>query len=310
MAKHCGSLQPSVSPNNSGLTLEEVRREFTRMIGGLTESQLAAINITSPMVSNGGGSFTYTDETGQATTFTLGSGSTTNVLAGTGTSLTSTVSGVASTLNIEPLVDASTTDLVKSLAYEGSTGIWTITKNNGDTSIVSSPIDRVLDSSDFDPATNILTLEMTDGSSLAVDLADLVDAYVLASSDTTTVSGDGSTATPWRVGVRIDPAAGNLITASPAGITVSSSSLAALTTNTLALAGNVLTSTVNGEVATSDAVSTNTLLLGAAPGTIESTVNGVASGDLDLGPVVRPLADVEVQDFFGVTQYYAFSTDT
>jgi hypothetical protein len=281
------------------------------MIGGLTESQLAAINITSPMVSNGGGSFTYTDETGEATTFTLGnSGSTTNVLTGTGTSLTSTVSGVASTLNIEPLVDASTTDLVKSLAYEGSTGIWTITKNNGDTSIVSSPIDRVLDSSDFDPATNILTLEMTDGSSLAVDLADLVDAYVLASSDTTTVSGDGSTATPWRVGVRIDPAAGNLITASPAGITVSSSSLAALTTNTLALAGNVLTSTVNGEVATSDAVSTNTLLLGAAPGTIESTVNGVASGDLDLGPVVRPLADVEVQDFFGVTQYYAFSTDT
>jgi hypothetical protein len=252
MAKHCGSLQPSVSPNNSGLTLEEVRREFTRMIGGLTESQLAAINITSPMVSNGGGSFTYTDETGQATTFTLGSGSTTNVLAGTGTSLTSTVSGVASTLNIEPLVDASTTDLVKSLAYEGSTGIWTITKNNGDTSIVSSPIDRVLDSSDFDPATNILTLEMTDGSSLAVDLADLVDAYVLASSDTTTVSGDGSTATPWRVGVRIDPDTGNLLTASPAGLTVSSA---------------------------------------------------------NLGAVVRPLADVEVQNAFGVTQYYAFSTD-
>ena len=235
--------------------------------------------------------------------------STTNALAVAGTNLTSTVNGEAATVNLAPLVDAAIPDAVVNVAYNSTTGVWTITKNNGVTETLSTPVEKFLSSSDYDAATNILTLTMADGTDFDIDLTDLVDAYAMAGGDTTTVTGNGSTATPWKVEAKLNPVAGNLLTSSPAGLAVSPASLTLATTNTLTLAGNVLTSTVNGKVATSPTIATNTLIAGTAPGSIRSTVNGVASADLDLGAVVRPLADVEVQDAFGVAQYFAFSTN-
>lgn len=206
---------------------------------------------------------------------------TTNALAATGTTITSTVNGVDAALDIEPAVDAATPDLVKDLTFDAATGIWTITKNDGSSSTVSSPVEQFLSSSSYDAATSTLTLSMADGTDVDVDLSGLVDAYTLTAGDGVDVTGDGSSATPWVVAAKVDPAAINALTNGPAGLLLDPA----------------------------DIPTTNTLAAGATAGTIKSTVNGVDSNDLDLGAIVRPLADLEMQDAFGVTIGYAYTTN-
>lgn len=144
---------------------------------------------------------------------------TTNTLELTGNTLTSTVNGVAATQDLSALA-AGTGNAVTAVSRDPATGLWTFTFADNSTQTVSDPLDNVLASSNFDVATNILTLTLSDGSNIPVDLTDLVDAYSLTAGDGIAVSGDGSTATPWEVSVVADPDPTNTLTVGPNGVLV------------------------------------------------------------------------------------------
>jgi hypothetical protein len=283
---------------NSAVFIQNLGPEFQL---GTSIANKVTINVTSP------GSMLKRDAAGAIAVDTAAlAGSTTNTLALAGALLTSTVNGIAATQNLTAAVKAAET--LTSLSYVAATGVISYKDELGATTTIDLPMESVFQSVAFDAATNKLTFTLVGGSTSEVDLADLVDAYTLNAGDGLTVTGNGSTATPWVASAKLDPLAGNLLTVSAAGLLVDPSNFPA-TTNTLVSAANTLTSTVDGVVATAPIVNTNVLAAGTAAGSIKSTVNGVGSNDLDLGAVVRPLANVEVQDAFGVPQYYAFSTN-
>jgi hypothetical protein len=236
----------------------------------------------------------------------IAAAATTNVLSLTGSVLDSTVNGVASNVDLAPFVESLTGSAVEDVLYDPATGTWTINKLDGSSSTINTPLEKFLADSSIDNTTHILTLTLTDGNEIEVDLAGLVDVIVIESGDTTTVSGDGSTATPFKVEVKIDPASVGL-TASPAGLLLDPSTLPTL--HTVEVAGNTLTSTVNGVAATADVVTSVELSAGAAPGSLVSTVNGVASTEFDVAAEVRATADLEMQDAFGNVIGYAFTTN-
>lgn len=156
----------------------------------------------------------------------------------------------------------------------------------------------------YNAGTESLDLTVSDGttpSTVSIPVAALLPVTTDA-----TISGDGA-ATP--LGVNFSADAGNAaIAGTDGGVFVPA---VAATTNTLVNDGtNTLTSTVDGVAADADIINAVALAAGATAGTIKGTVNGVDSTDLDLGPLVRPLLDVEVTDAFGVVLYYASSTNT
>lgn len=236
--------------------------------------------------------------------------STTNTLSLAGALLTNTTNGIAATQDLTAAIKAAET--LTSLSYVAATGVISYKDEKGITTTIDLPMESVFQSVAFDSATNKLTFTLVGGGTSVVDLATLVDAYKLNAGNGVAVAGNGSTATPWIVSVLKDPAASNLLTVSPAGVMVDKAAVLAAvgpTTNTLTSAANTMTNVTNGISASAPIVNSNVLAAGTAAGSIKSTVNGIASADFNIGAVVRPLADVVVQDAFGVVQYHAFSTN-
>jgi len=230
-------------------------------------------------------------------------GATTNALTTTGASLTSTVNTIGSTVDLTSLVRAAETNC--SLTYNGTTGALTFTNEDGVANVINLPLEQFLSAASFNSATNVLTLTLNNGTTVPVNLAALIDLYTLTGSNSVTITGNGSTATPWVASVKVDPVAGNAITASAAGLKVTLPAV----TNTLSNPVNTITSVVGGISATAPAVNT-VALTGVPVGTLTSTVNGVASTALPLGPVIRPLADIQFTNAFGTTTLgYGFSTN-
>jgi len=69
------------------------------------------------------------------------------------------------------------TKSIKSLSYEGATGIMTVTFTDNSTETINFPVENFLASASFDHNTNILTLTLTDETNVTVDLSDLIDVY-------------------------------------------------------------------------------------------------------------------------------------
>ncbi len=84
--------------------------------------------------------------------------------------------------------------------------------------------DVFLNNSAFDAATNILTLDLSDGNSYPIDLSGLVQSYALQVTDSTsvnlTLTGDGSTGTPWDITATVETAPGGGLNAGLTGLEI------------------------------------------------------------------------------------------
>lgn len=125
--------------------------------------------------------------------------------------------------------DGTSTDVnetITSVTYNGTTGELTYKDETGADNVITLPLENFLSTASFDPTTNELTLTLSDNSTFTVDLAELMDTYELVTTNTdsvtTTLSGNGSTATPWDVSsnVNIDPSATNIATITSGGLLV------------------------------------------------------------------------------------------
>ena len=114
-------------------------------------------------------------------------------------------------------------------AFDPATGDLTLSMSSGAPIVVTLATiaaDKFLNGSTFDPLTNTLTLVMSDASTYTVNLADLVRSSV-SNSTSTTMSGDGSTAAPLAVEVKISTTANNALTVDANGLYVPDFSLTA-----------------------------------------------------------------------------------
>lgn len=235
-----------------------------------------------------------------------------------GASLTSTVNGVASTLNLTPLIQAGET--TTTLAYNGLTGDLTYTDEDGVATVLNIPVENFLASASYNSTTNILTMTLADATTVTVDLTDIIGSGSLTSTtDVLTVTG-GANATVANVSIAVADYVGatnlingvhGLVPAAAAGDELKFlrgdgtwATVVFATTNTLVFTGpNTLTSTVNGVVASASPV--GTVALSTATTFLTATINGVASAPTDLTPIISAALTVDVTDAFGVHQFYA-----
>ena len=113
--------------------------------------------------------------------------------------------------------------------FDPGTGDLTLSMSSGSPIVVTLATlaaDKFLNGSTFDPLTNTLTLVMSDASTYTVNLTDLVYSSV-SNSTSTTISGDGSTAAPLSVEVKISTTANNALTVDANGLYVPDFSLTA-----------------------------------------------------------------------------------
>ena len=86
-----------------------------------------------------------------------------------------------------------------SAAFDGGTGVLTLTLSGAASPVTVNmatlAADKFLSGSAFNPATNELTLTMSDSTVYTVNLADLVNSSV-GNTTTTTFNGDGTVASP------------------------------------------------------------------------------------------------------------------
>lgn len=134
-----------------------------------------------------------------------GGGPTTNTLSSTGTVITSTVSGVSAVLDLAPMIAQAIADAglsgVSDLEYDAATGTWSVTYADG-TVESFTPDDVRLVSHTLDAATSVLTLILSDGSEVEIDLSALSTITTLVDNGDGTytyTSEDGtiSTITSW-----------------------------------------------------------------------------------------------------------------
>lgn len=92
--------------------------------------------------------------------------------------------------NINSKIDSSVGGLndtykaaYKSVSYDNDTGLFTLTKFDGTTDVVSFPLESFVADATFDPTTNKVTLIIANGKSVSFDLSALIDYYY----------GDGTT---------------------------------------------------------------------------------------------------------------------
>ena len=114
-------------------------------------------------------------------------------------------------------------------AFDPGTGKLTLSMSSGSPIVVplaTLAADKFLNGSTFDPLTNTLTLVMSDASTYTVNLADLVRSSV-SNSASATIAGDGSTAAPLSVAVKISTTANNALTVDANGLYVPDFSLTA-----------------------------------------------------------------------------------
>ena len=118
--------------------------------------------------------------------------------------------------------------------FDPGTGDLTLSMSSGSPIVVhlaTLSADKFLNGSTFDPLTNTLTLVMSDASTYTVNLADLVRSSV-SDSPSAAIIGDGSSASPLTVDVKISATANNALTVDATGLYVPDFSLTAGSTPT------------------------------------------------------------------------------
>lgn len=106
-------------------------------------------------------------------------------------------------------------NLVTDVAYDGATGDFTFSMANGEAKVVNTPVENFLSTASYDEETHILTMTLTDGTTVTADLGDLIDTYVGGDTATASVDVTGNTIT---ADVKISAAEGNIITANEDGL--------------------------------------------------------------------------------------------
>ena len=75
-------------------------------------------------------------------------------------------------------------NLITGAAYDGATGNFTFTVANGEAVVINTPKENFLSAASFDEASHILTLTLDDGTTVEVDLKELVDTYTVKATAT------------------------------------------------------------------------------------------------------------------------------
>lgn len=86
--------------------------------------------------------------------------------------------------------------LFKEVSYNESTGVITFTRKNGATVTIDTPMEKIALNIYYDPATEMLTLPLVDGTQMQVDLSRLITEYEFIDSGTIafSVGADGKVA--------------------------------------------------------------------------------------------------------------------
>ena len=136
--------------------------------------------------------------------------------------------------------------------FDPGTGDLTLSMSSGSPIVVTLATlatDKFLNGSTFDPLTNTLTLVMSDASTYTVNLSDLVRSSV-SNSTSTTMHGNGTTAAPLSVEVKISTTANNALTVDASGLYVPDFSLTAGSTPTTTTETGLSTVIFGGTTAT------------------------------------------------------------
>lgn len=212
----------------------------------------------------------------------------------TGTSLTTTVNGFAGTpLDLSPFVATAVTAVTtNTLGLAGNT-LTSMVNGKVATSSAVSGVSNTLTGTSLTTTVNgfagtpldlspfvIAALPAVTTNTLSISgntLTSTVNSKVATSS---AVSGVSNTLTGSNLSTTVNGVTGTAVDLSP----MVTSALPAATTNTLALSDNTITSTVNGKVATSPAVSgvSNSV----SGGFLYTTVNGISSGGYAISSIV------------------------
>lgn len=109
-------------------------------------------------------------------------------------------------------------DLVTDVAYDPQTGNFTFSKANGEAKVVNTPVENFLAAAAYNADTHTLTLTMESGETIDVDLADLIDAYTVKSTNAIKMTMTGNEITAELV---LSVAEGNALTIEDDGLFIS-----------------------------------------------------------------------------------------
>jgi hypothetical protein len=186
----------------------------------------------------------------------------------------------------------------KTTLVNTAAGVYTYTNEAGVVTTINIPADKFLANSTYSSATKTLTLTLSDSSVINVPLNDLVPVTV-ASSSSIAVTGDGTSATPLTAATKISATAGNQLVVNGTGLYVPAAATAAQTPLTAIDSDSI----DFGTSGTDNHTVTGVVKLNTTVGNLlTSTVTG-----LQVTPTaVTALATIDVQDAFGVHQFFAF----
>ena len=85
-------------------------------------------------------------------------------------------------------VDEKIADFINDVEYDGEDGSLKFKKPNGEDVTINLPKDNFLSAASFDADSNILTLELVDGSKVDVPLSELVNLYTGGDTNSAKVS--------------------------------------------------------------------------------------------------------------------------
>ena len=120
----------------------------------------------------------------------------------------STAQKITLTYNDATTKDIELKELLTGASYDGTTGDFTFTKANGEAVVVNTPKENFLSAAEFNPETNVLTLTLVDGTTVPVELGDLIDVYTVADTDSVDLEMAGNEIT---ANVKLSNAAGNAL---------------------------------------------------------------------------------------------------
>ena len=129
-------------------------------------------------------------------------------------------------------------DLLTGASYNSETGDFTFNVANAEPIVVNLPKENFLSTASFNKKTNLLTLKLVDGTSVKVDLVDLIDVYTAESTSTVELSIVENTVT---ASVKKSEMEGNILVLNEDGLFVPESLVKAVATSSTA------TLAVNGE---------------------------------------------------------------
>ena len=230
----------------------------------------------------------------------------TNTLSLAGTTLISTVNGTVA--NQDLLSAIQTGETVTALSYNATTTELSYTDEDGVVSTIdlsALTTDIYVDGATFNAGTSVLTLTDNDGGTgdIVIDLSAFVVSITDNGDGTYDIVQNGATVGTIDTKDGVSADAGQALTLGSDGLPYLDAASLASDSVVDNGDGTFTHTAVDGTVVTFDAK------LGVSADAGNLLVNGSDVLPFVDASAIRTLADVEVQDAFGVTLYYSFSTN-